>query len=299
MSQNYDIFFAAQLVDGFDEETVRENLAKLFKANEETLNKLFSGKPQMIKRGVDKQAAIKYKMALQKAGAIALVRANAPAPESTTPANETADKAKPAASEAATNKPVIPTSESPVEESSVEESPAEAEKDAAGGSSMADRIAALANAPAPAAAAVYDESLSLAPAGSDVLREDERTVFEELDIDTSFIHVDMEYAGEGNPGAEPPPPAPDTSHLSMGEVGEKIPQLESDVVPLNPDVSHLSMGPVGEEIPHLFVVLEPVNPDISNINLAPEGSDVLEEQYRVHDDTAAPNTDHISLETAS
>ncbi|MEP5766627.1 MAG: hypothetical protein ABJ308_18660 [Halieaceae bacterium] len=283
MSQSYDIFFAAQLVEGFEEATVRDNLGKLFKANAETLDKLFSGKPQMIKRGVDKQAAIKYKAALQKAGAVALIRANTPAETpKPQPAAEDDLPSSAAISNAAAPKPTA--TPAPADEPA-EEAPAPG--------SMAERIAALAAEPS---SGTFDESLTLAPAGTEVLREDEREVFEELDIDTSAIHIDTEYSGEGIAPQEPAPPAPDTEHLSMGEVGEDIPHLEESVEALDPDTSHLSMGEVGEDIPHLEEVVEPVNPDISNLDLAPEGSDVLEEQYRKHEDAEAPNTDHISLE---
>jgi hypothetical protein len=82
----------------------------------------------------------------------------------------------------------------------------------------------------------------------------------------------------------------------MGEVGEDIPHLESELEELDPDVSHLSMGEVGEDIPHIEETVEEVNPDTSAISLAPEGSDVLEEEFRSHDDTEAPSTEHISLE---
>ncbi|MFB3079391.1 MAG: hypothetical protein ACE1Y4_15450, partial [Lysobacterales bacterium] len=76
MEQLYDIYFAGQLVEDFDEVTVRENLVKLFKTNDVALQKLFSGKPQPIKRGVDKAGAIKYKAAMAKAGAVAVVKAH-------------------------------------------------------------------------------------------------------------------------------------------------------------------------------------------------------------------------------
>ena len=81
MSELYDIFFSAQLIDDFDEAAVRKNMAQLFKANEAALEKLFSGKPQLIKRGVNKAAAIKYKAAMQKAGAVARIRKHAQAGE--------------------------------------------------------------------------------------------------------------------------------------------------------------------------------------------------------------------------
>jgi len=272
MSQRYDIFFAAQIVDGFEQSTVRANLASLFKANDATLEKLFSGKPQLIKRGVDKAGAIKYKAALAKAGAVALIRAHAEGGST------------------ATQAPAKPAQAAP-----------EAKKPAAG--SMAERLAALTAEPAPSAAAaegstaaVFNEQFSLAPVGSDVLREDEREIMEELDIDTSSIQLASAFVEPEPANREPPPPAPDTSHMSMGEVGEEIPRLEEQKELLNPDVSHLSMGEVGEDIPHLEQAVEPLNPDISDYSLAPEGSDVLEEKYRKREEVAPPSTDHLQLE---
>ena len=202
MSQRYDIFFAAQLVDGFDDATVRANLATLFKANDATLEKLFSGKPQLIKRGVDKQAAIKYKAALQKAGAIALVRTQPEPKKQPEPVKQ-------------------PQAEEEELPSSADIKPAQPAAEQA--TSMSDRLAALTAEPA---AATFSEGISLAPAGSDVLSEDERHVFEELDIDTSAIHLSSEQEQMEPPVTEPAPPAPDTSHLSMGGVGEEIPHRD-------------------------------------------------------------------------
>ncbi len=302
MDPLYDILFAGQLVDGFDEGTTRSNMGKLFKANEATLDKLFSGKPYAIKRGVDKASAVKYKAVMQKAGAVALIKAQQaeePTPAPAPPADAYADDDLPSSADIAT---------APEEE----------------GGSMADRIAAMAAEPsaspraatfgetesaitgdapaaegAPAAdgAPVADGEIALAPVGTDVLRENEREVIEELDIDISAINMTSSFQEpEALGGNDEPPLNPDISHLSMGEVGEDIPHLESTAQALDPDTSHLSMGEVGEDIPHLESAVEEVNPDISAISLAPEGTDVLAEDERKHDETKAPNTDHISLE---
>ena len=69
MDARYSIYFAGELLDGHDRATVRAGLAKLFNADEATLDKLFSGKAQMIKRGCDKATALKYKQAMERAGA--------------------------------------------------------------------------------------------------------------------------------------------------------------------------------------------------------------------------------------
>jgi hypothetical protein len=250
MSELYDIFFAAQLIDDFDEAVVRKNITQLFKANEATLEKLFSGKPQLIKRGIDKAGAVKYKAAMQKAGAVARIRKHAQAGDPTP-----APAPKPA--------PRMPEEEALPSSSDIAaaaSTPASVDK-----KSAADRIAALANQPA---AVTFGEEMTLAPPGSDVLREGEREQHEELDVDTSAIHMASSFDEVETTGVKVPP-APDTSHLSMGEVGEEIPHLEEDV--------------------------EIVNPDTSGISLAPEGSDVLDEKDRHKEVGKAPNTDHLSL----
>jgi hypothetical protein len=253
MSKLYDIFFSAQLIDGFEEATVRKNMAQLFKANEAALEKLFSGKPQLIKGGVDKAGAIKYKAALEKAGAVARIREQ-PQKSTATPAPKPATGI-PQEDELPSSSDIATASSTP------ESAPAKpaAEKEAA-------RTAALAKQPA---AVTFGEEISLAPPGTDVLQEDEREQPEQQDIDTS--------------------------HLSMGEVGEDIPHLESTQETVNPDTSHLSMGEVGEDIPNLEEDAEIVNPDTSGIELSPEGSDVLDEKDRHKETAEPPNTDHLSL----
>jgi hypothetical protein len=79
MEPLYDIYFSGQLVEEFEAAEVRDNLVKLFKVNTVALEKLFSGKPQPIKRGVDKAGAIKYKTAMARAGAVAVIKAHSKA----------------------------------------------------------------------------------------------------------------------------------------------------------------------------------------------------------------------------
>ncbi len=74
MSARFDVMFAGELLEGCDAATVRGNLGRLFKADEATLDKLFSGKPQILKRDADEATARKYQQALQNAGAKPLLR---------------------------------------------------------------------------------------------------------------------------------------------------------------------------------------------------------------------------------
>jgi hypothetical protein len=295
MAELYDIFYAGKIADGFDEATVRANIEKLFKANPQTLEKLFSGKPQVIKRGADKPAAIKYKSAMEKAGAVPLIRKQADGKTNTATARP---EKKPEKKQTLAERLAALTGEpapDPGTDSRQPDPPASPIKQDEEGSTGASVAAAAAGAAAGPAAAGFDSSLSLAPAGSDVLRDDERQPLEELDIDTSAIQLAPEFA-ETPLEPQPEVHAPDISHLTMGDVGDDIPVLPNEAEPVDPDTSHLSLGEVGEDIPLLEVERELIDPDTSGIELAPEGSDLLDAKHRKREDARAPDTSHISLE---
>ncbi len=268
MEARYNIYFAGQLLAGQDLATVRSKLAKIFNADEPTLDKLFSGKTQLLKRDCDKATALKYKQAIERAGAQAVIKAVADAP---------------------------------VQSASV-----------APAMSAAERIAALAAAPdeirygssdKPAAAAAApsqedstDEGVGLAPAGSDVLREDERSTPVTREIDTSGLAVDASAQRLSEESAAPPA-APDTSHLDMGAVGEMIPNLPSHEEPLSPNIDSIDLAPDGTDFSDCAApeAAEPAL-DLSQLNLAPEGAELLDEEYRNKQQATAPATDHIALE---
>jgi hypothetical protein len=260
MESLYSIYFAGEVMEGQDPAAVREALGRLFKADDATLDKLFSGQPQSIKRNCDKATALKYKQAMENAGARPLIKSAEPAVE----------------------RPLT----------------------------AAERIAALAAAPdagnypdtsadsarKEAADDTQEGDFDLAAAGADVLKPEERGEAVTADIDTGDLEVDA-TATRLSQEPPPPPPSPDTSHLSMGEVGEDIPVLDSGVEPLSPNTDALSLSPEGTDFADCAAP-EPVPPavDLSGIDLAPEGSDVLEEQYRRAEEAEVPETDHISLE---
>jgi hypothetical protein len=74
MSQKlYNLEFSGQVVPGWDIDEVKANLAKLLKANEEKIYKLFSGGRFFIKKNVDHKTAIKINTALKDAGADCII----------------------------------------------------------------------------------------------------------------------------------------------------------------------------------------------------------------------------------
>lgn len=95
MSQKlYNLEFSGQVIPGWDIDEVKANLAKLLKANEEKIYKLFSGGRFFIKKNVDHKAAIKINNALKNAGANCIITpaqaASATAPPPMPPQSEPA-----------------------------------------------------------------------------------------------------------------------------------------------------------------------------------------------------------------
>jgi hypothetical protein len=265
MDERYSVYFDGQVIAGHDVRSVREKLAKVFNADQPTLDKLFSGKLQLIKRGCDAATAQKYKTAMERAGAVPLIK-----PETSAGA--------PAAA------PAQPMT-------------------------AAQRIAALAAAPdetrfkqAPAAPAVSADAestmggIALAPAGTEVLRAHERATPIVREVDTSGLAVDS-AAARLSDIPPPPPAAPDTSHLSMGEVGERIPNLESGLEPLFPDLEGLELSAPGTDFSDCAAP-DPQPPvlDVSGLAALPPGMLPLEEQQRrEHLPVPVPSTDHLTI----
>lgn len=65
----YKIVFDGQLMPDMNLETVKENLARLFKSEQSKIDALFSGSPVALKRDLAEAEADKYLAALHKAGA--------------------------------------------------------------------------------------------------------------------------------------------------------------------------------------------------------------------------------------
>ena len=70
MPSEYKVVFAGQLVEGADAAAVKGNFQKLFKADEQRIQKLFSGNRVVIRKNVDQATALKYQATLRKAGGV-------------------------------------------------------------------------------------------------------------------------------------------------------------------------------------------------------------------------------------
>jgi hypothetical protein len=66
----YEIVFTGQVLPGARLEAVKANLAKLFQADEQRIELLFSGRRLVLKNNLDAAAAEKYRSTLERAGAL-------------------------------------------------------------------------------------------------------------------------------------------------------------------------------------------------------------------------------------
>lgn len=71
----YEIAFSGRLMPGAQPDAVKANLARLFQADAQRIALLFSGRRMVIKNNLDEAVAEKYRIALERAGALAEVSA--------------------------------------------------------------------------------------------------------------------------------------------------------------------------------------------------------------------------------
>ncbi len=266
MEERYNVYFAGQVMDGCEPRSVRDNLAKVFSADQTTLDKLFSGTAQLIKRNCDQATALQFKEAMERAGAVVIINVSEGVSTGTAPARAMTAADKIAALAAAPDKPLYSSA------------------------TLSATVQALA-----ADADAGPGGLALAPSGTEVLREDERAQQITREVDTSAIALDLpaKRLSEESPL---PPAAPDTRHLSMADVGELIPNLTSFETPLSPSIDGMALTPPGTDFSDCAAPAPQATPrDLSALDVAPAGGTLLQEQYRRREHTAAPATDHISL----
>lgn len=148
--------------------------------------------------------------------------------------------------------------------------------------------AATTSAPAPATTG----DLSLAPPGSDVLREEERTVVTATEVSTDHIKLASTFAAPEE--SAPPPPAPDTSHISVAEVGaDVLPERDNTPPPPPPDTSALDIAEPGAMLGSEEVSIPLPEPDLSHISLSPPGAAL--DEIKSDKPPVNPDISHLSL----
>ncbi len=254
----YNIVFKGELVRSFELDAVKKNVGQLFKMQGPKLDALFSGKTIVLKRNLNFDAATKYRVAIKKAGArVDLMPVESAAAAS--PDTSGAPKAQASEAPVRASKPMgkavfgeqssalastgpEPTSPKP----KPEEGPA-AEQEASdesgfslapAGSSVLDES----ERSAPQAVEVDTSQLSLKEAAGDLLDTAEKRQYESLDVDLSGIDLAPEGAQVLNDDERPTVDAleVDVSDLSIAEPGTRLGEPSPEPPPA-PDVSGISL----------------------------------------------------------
>lgn len=191
--QTFDIYFRGELLPDADPELARAGLAKMFRLDEEGVERLFSGRPKRIKRGADVEKASRYRAAFREVGAlIEVVPVDAAAPATLTPARE-----------------VTRADEQPGDQPSVVEAAFEL---------LPPRTGSLEDcAPQVEARPIGDTSwMALDEPGVDLVEPEPQP---QVEYDTSGLSMSSPQAFTLEDCVDPRPPAelPDISHLSLAE----------------------------------------------------------------------------------
>lgn len=300
MADFFNVVFAGQIAPGSDPAAVKANIARLFKASDAMIEKLFSGQRIAVKKAVDQATAMKYRAVMKQAGAIAIIeeadaQGNALKPAAVTPA------AVPVAPAPAPAKPVAsapPPQPVPVA--------------AAKPQTMAERIAALAaeqaskpakpvaaSAPPPADEANAG-TWKLYPTGAQlgVARAVPETVLPDISgMTMAKAGAELLSSAERAEIAPPPVPVPDVSAIKLAPAGGDLVKAEEreEKIPVAVDISALSMAAANTEVlkPEEKRVIVPVVVDTSALSLAQAGVDLG--QIREEKKAVSPDIGHLKL----
>ena len=72
--RRFEVIFRGDVVPGQSLMDVKQRLAELFGAPAAKVEQMFSGRPVVIKRDLDEEAAARYRVALKEAGALVELR---------------------------------------------------------------------------------------------------------------------------------------------------------------------------------------------------------------------------------
>ena len=233
----FNVVFKGEIVPGANAATVRDNVAKLFKANEKVMERLFSGDPIAIKKDVDRAGAMKYRALMKQAGALCYSL------------DVNVDISK-----AGSNPALVKPASTPL--------PTAQQVTAAGN----DRLGAHQQ--------TIETNWSLAPAGSILIKPRE---FESIPIpDISGITLaDPGVDIIENPEVLVFEPLPDVSKIGLAPVGADVADPKHVEKVVLPDVSGIGLAPVGADVADPVKRNFPKPPDVSGFDLAPAGVDLI------------------------
>jgi hypothetical protein len=255
--KKFDILFTGKLVEGAAIDQVKANVAKLFKTDVAKIERLFIGMPVMIKKGVDEETALKYMMALKKAGTICEAREQAAAaPAAPPPAAPAAQPLPATSSQPMPNAAPAPASTAPAPAS---EAGSKSEIEIAAGEEGDTRFV-IKDAPQ-GLGELADASLD--PPGTQIVEHQD---VPPPQIDTTGMSLDQSEADLVE-HEEPPPLNVDLSGMTLDEPGARIGE-EEEVPELEVDLSGMTLDEPGVT---LVEPEEPKEPKIDTSHLKLSG----------------------------
>lgn len=253
----YAIVFSGEIVEGFQDISVKAHLAKMLKASPEKIESLFSGKTIVMKRTVDKAEAAKYGSALKKVGADVRVKIIKSDASTSAP--------RPAVV------PVTPPQTTPPQTTT-----------------------ASVAAPTPVAIPINTSSLSLAPNEGNIVESAPPVPAPKLDLSNMSI---LENGGTPLVAPKQAVKVDiDLSSFSVAENdGAPLIEPKADITP-KVEAPDFGLDEPGAVLETLKTEVEEVHPDTSGMSLAFPGSDLLNPEERDQGPPpVAPDTSKLSV----
>ena len=220
----FEVVFDGRTVPGRDRAEVMANVANLFKAKPEAVERLFSGQLVSIKKDLDYQGALRYVAALKEAGALARLKQQEGGPSVARKASDSWSLA-PVGSDLLGLRPAPPIA--PALDLS--------------GYSLAPVGADMAEPSEVVPVAVSDiSSITLAEVGADLGTPREVIPLPEPDL--SALSVAEVGATLGAPRQVEPVEVGDISGITIAEVGATLDTSEKKTPPPPPKTEHLKLG---------------------------------------------------------
>lgn len=194
------VVFRGEIAPGEDRDAVRDRVAERFRMSIERAEALFTGKPVVIKRGIDQATAERLAHAFREVGAVCEVRGTGAAPE-------TAAQASPASTHGAQTTP-----------------PADPEPQSPAPSAHTGPDTAAGNAPSTAP----DATRSAAP-------DDPNQTIVHLDVPGDVSHLALDDATPYTP-PDNDVPAPDIDTSGLKVVDDEAPLAPPDDSTAPPDI---------------------------------------------------------------
>ncbi len=199
----FQLIFRGECQPGTDVQTARNNARTLFKASPDQLERMFSGRPVVIRNRLEQDQAEKYRAVLARHGMVAHVE-----PMATAAPEAPAEPARPAPASAPPPEPEKPVRQPPTGDDGVALRTEPGDRLPVAG----DRVETI----------LAGSRLTLDPAGTRLAEEQDvsEPIFDHLD-DWTLAPAGTDLGVRRD---TPPPIIPDVSHLSLEDVPDSSEQ---------------------------------------------------------------------------